>query len=389
MNRKTSLLLMDPHSLSKTEEAKCSFFQNYNIELTLLEPFGKGPCPGKREKRTYRVISGKTLGKRPYRAFFLTGLVSALLKKPDCILFLSDPFCFWTLQALFFKRLFSPKSRFIFHSWDNVRFTTKNFPQSNVLLFFIDSVIEKVVLRYSDVAICRNREAVKVLKEKGFKKRVEFLPWGVDTGIFKPLERGSRPSLDFQEELPVVGYIGRFVPEKGISLLVEAVSKMEMRVNLLLVGSGCELGTIKTVIENLNLLERVMIIESVSPEKVPGYFNSIDILVLPSISAPTWKEQFGRVLVEAMACKVAVVGSSSGAIPEVIADCGLVFREGDSEDLCQKITSIILDPQKRKILGEKGRVRAAEVFSWNAFARETTEKVIKRGKQPGKGEWEV
>ena len=61
---------------------------------------------------------------------------------------------------------------------------------------------------------------------------------------------------------------------------------------------------------------------------VPRHLRALDALVLPSESTPLWKEQFGHVLIEAMACGVPVVGSDSGAIPEVIGEAGLLFPGG-------------------------------------------------------------
>jgi len=80
----------------------------------------------------------------------------------------------------------------------------------------------------------------------------------------------------------------------------------------------------------------------------------MDVLVLPSKTMPTWKEQFGRVLIEAMACQVSVIGSSSGAIPEVIGKAGLVFKEGNAADLRAKIEQLKSSPKVRKELAQKG-----------------------------------
>jgi glycosyltransferase involved in cell wall biosynthesis len=69
------------------------------------------------------------------------------------------------------------------------------------------------------------------------------------------------------------------------------------------------------------------------------FYNSLDVFVLPSETILQWKEQYGRVLIEAMACGLPVVGSSSGAIPEVLEGYpkGLIFKEGDVDDLVEKI----------------------------------------------------
>ena len=101
--------------------------------------------------------------------------------------------------------------------------------------------------------------------------------------------------------------------------------------------------------------------------------NILNVLVLPSQTTPRWKEQFGRVLIEAGACGIPVVGSNSGAIPEVIGDAGLVFPEGDSESLANCLLQLIENPTLCKQFGEIGRKRALEKFSWQEVANQMRE----------------
>ena len=83
----------------------------------------------------------------------------------------------------------------------------------------------------------------------------------------------------------------------------------------------------------------------------------LDMLVLPSRSTTVWQEQFGRVLIEAMACGAPLVGSSSGAIPEVIGSAGLIFPEGDTVALAQTLTQLVNSPSLRQELAAHGRQR--------------------------------
>jgi glycosyltransferase involved in cell wall biosynthesis len=105
----------------------------------------------------------------------------------------------------------------------------------------------------------------------------------------------------------------------------------------------------------------------------------MDVLVLPSRTMPTWKEQFGRVLIEAMACGVPVIGSDSGEIPTTIGEAGMVFSEGDADGLAAQIARLYNDPVLRMGLGEKARKRAAENFSTSKVGtlyREFFERVL-------------
>jgi len=104
---------------------------------------------------------------------------------------------------------------------------------------------------------------------------------------------------------------------------------------------------------------------------VPQYLRQLDLVVLPSITRPNWKEQFGRALIEAMACEVPVIGSSCGEIPNVIGDAGLVFPEGDVAALRGHIESLQCDPARRREMGERGRARVVEHFTQGRVAAET------------------
>ena len=107
---------------------------------------------------------------------------------------------------------------------------------------------------------------------------------------------------------------------------------------------------------------------------MPSFLKALDVLVLPSVTIPPLhREQFGRVLVEAMAAGVPVIGSSSGAIPEVIGDAGLVVPEGDPRALAAAIDQVLGDPALRQRLVERGRQRVATRFAWPVVAEQTCE----------------
>jgi glycosyltransferase involved in cell wall biosynthesis len=104
---------------------------------------------------------------------------------------------------------------------------------------------------------------------------------------------------------------------------------------------------------------------------MPDILNELDVLVLPSLTRSNWKEQFGRVLVEAMACEVPVVGSSSGEIPNVIGDAGLVFPEGDAQQLQQMFFTLMSDKNLRLELGQRGRARVLDCYTQERIAAHT------------------
>ncbi len=95
----------------------------------------------------------------------------------------------------------------------------------------------------------------------------------------------------------------------------------------------------------------------------------MDLLVLPSETLPgKWREQFGHVLVEAMSCEVPVIGSSSGEIPAIVGDSGLIFPEGDTTALARAIRDLVGDPSRRQRLAQAGRRRVLAHFTHDAVA---------------------
>jgi len=140
------------------------------------------------------------------------------------------------------------------------------------------------------------------------------------------------------------------VPEKGVDTLSQALSMVGGGVRLKVAGYG-------PLEAALRGQEGVELVGRVDYEAVPDFLRSLDVLVLPSRTTPLWKEQFGRVLAEAMACGVPCLGSDSGAIPQVMGAGGLVFKEGDAQDLARqarRLRSGVL----RARLGKEGRRRA-------------------------------
>jgi glycosyltransferase involved in cell wall biosynthesis len=176
--------------------------------------------------------------------------------------------------------------------------------------------------------------------------------------------------------------MGRFVPEKGLADLLEATAlliknnpSIGERVRVLLIGSGSDEMALRSKSAQLGIADH-LIFTGVVPHRDAGrYMNALDVFVLPSRTLPNWKEQFGRVIVEAMACQVPVIGSDSGEIPNLIRATGggVVFREGDTSDLADKMTELGESPAKRHALGEVGAQTVATCYSLGAVATKLQE----------------
>lgn len=233
---------------------------------------------------------------------------------------------------------------------------------------------QSVVLNNSDLVLTVTREeGKKVLLEKGYTGRIGYLPLSVDTGIFRKMpDTGLRSRLVADSSAFLLGFVGRLVPEKGIGTILEALAACP-GTGLAILGSGPEKGRIESAAERLGVAGRVRILDSVFYDKLPSYMSSFDALVLPSLTTRNWKEQFGRVLVEAMACETPVIGSNSGEIPQVIGDAGLIFRENDAVGLAGAVMKLKNDPAAARVLAQKGRKRVEELFSRKAVDRLTEE----------------
>jgi len=166
----------------------------------------------------------------------------------------------------------------------------------------------------------------------------------------------------------VVGYAGRLVPEKGLDVLIDAAAGLDGAV-VRLVGNG----PLREELQARAARQGVTLEldASVRHADMAAAYARFDVLVLPSRTTPTWAEQFGRVLVEALWCGVPVVGSDSGEIPWVIDSTGggLVVPEGDVAALRAALARLREAPELRRELAARGGERAREQFSVEAVAR--------------------
>jgi len=140
---------------------------------------------------------------------------------------------------------------------------------------------------------------------------------------------------------------------------------------LRILGGGPQRAYLERLAVELGIVERVRFEDPIPSTQMPDYYHQLDALVLPSMTRPNWKEQFGRVLIEAMACGVPVVGSDSGEIPNVIGDAGLVFAEGDAEALQTKLSQLMADTALRDELARRGRERVLAHYTQAQVAART------------------
>lgn len=276
-------------------------------------------------------------------------------------------------QSITLNKLLGLKAKNVFFTWWNLPYRNN----------FAVRTLERYNLRNTHGLICGNADGLDILRAHGYSGPAIISPQlGVDETLFKPDDSETvRAELDFQKNDFVVGFAGRLVPEKGVLTLLKAFQYLVDKapaaksLKLLLVGRGPLKDEIQKIAHSSNL--QVKIQENVPHDEMPRYLRAMDVMVLPSqfmdqqstLTAKGWKEQFGHVLIEAMACATPVIGSDSGEIPKVIMDAGLIFEAENSRALSAAIERIMTETGLARTLAEAGRARALQQYTDGVLAQ--------------------
>jgi glycosyltransferase involved in cell wall biosynthesis len=274
--------------------------------------------------------------------------------RPDLVHIDEEPYNLATWLA--WRQARNAGAKTLFFSWQNLQ---RRYP-------WPFSLMERQVLRGVDYALMGNQAAAAVWQAKGYTGPYRVIPqFGVDPVLYRPHQR--QPNALF-----TIGAANRrLVAEKGTDTLLKAVAGLSGEWRLRLVGDGPERAALQQLARELGIAERVCFDGSIPSGEVVAYLQHLDVLVLPSRTRPNWKEQFGRVLIEAMACETAVVGSDSGEIPHVIGDAGLIFPEDDVAALRKCLEQLQQNPTLRVKLGQKGRQRVLNHYTQAQVAAQT------------------
>jgi glycosyltransferase involved in cell wall biosynthesis len=234
--------------------------------------------------------------------------------------------------------------------------------------------IERSARSRADGIIAFGETARQVLEARGWPQPARTIPPGVDTDRFRP-DRDQRDRLRHQfgwaDDVPVVGFLGRFVLEKGLPILMEALERLDQPWRALFVGSGPLDAELRAWAGGYGA--RVRVESGITHDAVPACLNAMDVLCAPSQSTPRWREQFGRMLIEAFACGVPVIASTSGEIPHVVADAAVSVGERDCDAWVRAIGQLLADPDRRSDLSRRGRERAVSTYAWPVVARQHLE----------------
>ena len=332
-------------------------WRDRSYEMRLERPKGEG----------YELIVSPVAFNGSYHGFFFPRLGRVLdEQRPDILHVDEEPYNLATLLAALAAR--RRRIPYLFFTWQNL---VRAYPPPF-------RVIERLVYRTAAGAIAGTDAAARVLRAKGYRGPIAVIPqFGVDPEVYRPAApEGEATTSSSQTERAAdrplqIGFAGRLVPEKGVPLLVEACAGLAADWRLTILGGGPATPEIERRVAELRVHDRVSLPGPRPSSEMPDWLRTLDVLVLPSISQPNWVEQFGRILVEAMTCGVAVVGSTCGELPGVIGEGGMTFPEGDIAALRATLQRLAADTALRAELGRRGRERVLARFTNERVAADT------------------
>jgi glycosyltransferase involved in cell wall biosynthesis len=283
-------------------------------------------------------------------------------ERPDLVHVDEEPYSAVTLQAVRHCRRRGIPS--LFFAWQNLG---KRLPPPF-------GAVRRGVFGAVAGGIAGTPAAARVLRESGYAGPIAVVPqFGVDAERFRPDAAArvhARTTMGIADDRFLVGFGGRLVREKGVHLLVRAVVDTP-GVELVIAGEGPEEDRLRGLAWSLAAEERIHFAGRIASTAMPAWLNGLDALALPSLGARGWAEQFGRILVEAMACGVPVIASRSGEIPHVVGEAGVLVPEGDTEALRRAVAGLAADEMARRRLSCAGRERVLEHFTQDRIAADT------------------
>lgn len=241
--------------------------------------------------------------------------------------------------------------------WENI---DRKLPWYRALMY-------NFVLKSAKLIIAGNQEGADIIRKWGYQGKIAVMPQlGVDNTFFAP-QANKQPDREFR-----IGFVGRLVYEKGIDLILQAAKQLRDRgyaFKVVLCGTGVYETELRQEAQKQQIEDLVVWQGAVRHDEVPQVMSQFDVLVLPSRSIPTWKEQFGHVLIEAMAMGIPVVGSTCGEIPNVIGRPDLVFPQGDAAALAAILERMMREPNWWQAAGQYSLQRVEQHYTHESIAQ--------------------
>ncbi len=298
-----------------------------------------------------RVVVRRRFGKSHSNLFFFLTGIDEFVSRNTAIYVDQDPAGLMAYQSAIAAR--KRGAGLVILSIQNI---LKRYPQPF-------AAMQRYVFSRASGALAVSRECEETIRKRGFTRPVNIFNFGYD---LKPFDSARRAEVraEFGIDGFAVGFVGRLVPEKGVDLLLRAIAAVP-ETSVVIGGDGPLMRELQALALELGIERRTKFLGNLLPESALDVIGALDVCVLPSRTLGNWKEQFGRVVVEAMGLGVVAIGSSSGAIPDTIGDAGLIFREDDVDGLILALRNT-LDPGLRAKLLEAGFARMRNEYSIDA-----------------------
>ncbi len=203
------------------------------------------------------------------------------------------------------------------------------------------------------------------------KRPITVVPNGADAEVFMPRSAGeARRRLGIPVDGPVISYVGKLVPRKGVDTLIEAMGLLARREggapHLVMAGIGPMRDGLEHRARELGIDGRITWLGKVPHDDVGWVMSTGDVFVLPSLS-----EGLPTVVCEAMACGLAVVATAVDGTPEIVDDpaTGLLVQPHDADGLAGALARVLDDPVLRSQMGAEALRRSEADYTWAANAR--------------------
>jgi glycogen(starch) synthase len=223
--------------------------------------------------------------------------------------------------------------------------------------FYLET-LGRFTFNAADRVLCYTETDKQRLRDFGVSTPVSLVHNGVDCKQFAPVENEAEP--------PEVLYVGRLVETKGVQKLIDAFDQVDDQARLRIVGEGPLRVELEQQVHKLGIEDQVTFAGRVSNDELPAIYAQSSVFALPSS-----REGLPRTLLEALACGTPVVTSDLPQLESVIDGVGFTVPQEDSNAIAEAVERILSNPELQERLGEAGRERVSEDYSWKETVRET------------------
>lgn len=364
---KTKLMIISHAFVVEVNQKRWRFLaENYNYDVHIITPgkwiskwFGDVTeyTPKKVDEENFHVHPMPTTSKSKWTKYFYRSLDCKMREiQPDLIYLVHEEMLFIHHQIYRCRNFFAKKAKIIFFSMNGMGVPLKTF---------VHRWMWRDIKQNTEAALVHYPGCKDSLRSAGYKNPIYLQTQvGVDEEIFCPnidLRDKFRSDLGWQDKF-IIGFSGRIGNDKGVDTILKALPIENINWALLLVGDGPMVEDVKNWSKKNGWEKQVHITGFVPQDKVPGYMNAMDCLVLASKTTAHWLDTFPLVTVQAQACGVPVIGSNSASIPWQLADSAIIFPENDKDQLKKELSTMAKDEKKRYSMAKKGIKRSREFF---------------------------